>query len=125
MQAAYTRLHRNGLAHSIETWQHGTLVGGLYCVSIGQAVFGESMFTRRTDASKIALAALVGMLAAQNVTWVDCQQVTAHLAFMGARPVPRDAFSTYLQHAVDRPPLNWEFQPLYWDALESACTNRT
>lgn len=124
MQEAYIQLHRSGYAHSIETWHNGSLIGGLYFVSIGHAVFGESMFTRKTDASKIALAALVGMLAAQGVAWVDCQQVTAHLAFMGARPVPRDTFANYLHSSVHQPALQWEFKPLYWDALESACTNR-
>lgn len=124
MREAYTELHRRGYAHSIETWQHGNLVGGLYCVAIGHAVFGESMFTRQTDASKIALAALVGMLLAQEVSWVDCQQVTSHLAFMGARPVTRETFADYLQSSVQLPALQWEFKPLYWDTLESACTNR-
>ena len=123
VQEAYTQLHRSGHAHSIETWQNGTLIGGLYCISIGHAVFGESMFTRKTDASKIALAALVGILLAQNVAWIDCQQVTSHLAFMGARPVSRDTFADYLHSSVQLPALQWDFQPLYWDAFESACTN--
>lgn len=124
MQAAYAQLHRMGHAHSVETWQDGTLVGGLYCICVGRAVFGESMFSRKTDASKIALAALVGMLLSQDVAWVDCQQVTSHLAFMGARPVTRESFADYLSAAVTQPALHWEFRPLYWDILESACTNR-
>ena len=120
MRAAYTDLHRAGHAHSIETWQDGTLIGGLYCVSIGKAVFGESMFARRSDASKIALAALVGMTLSQGVEWIDCQQVTEHLAFMGAGPVDRASFSQALRTARDQAGIRWEFQPLYWQPLLSA-----
>jgi leucyl/phenylalanyl-tRNA--protein transferase len=125
MKAAYTELHLQGHAHSVETWQDGVLLGGLYCVSVGHAVFGESMFARRTDASKIALAALVGISMAQGVDWIDCQQVTDHLAFMGARPVERGIFSRYLLDATPQPGIDWRFQPLYWDQLLSACANST
>jgi leucyl/phenylalanyl-tRNA--protein transferase len=123
MKAAYLALHRRGHAHSIETWQDGKLIGGLYCVSVGNAVFGESMFSHQTDASKIALSALVGMAMAQGVTWIDCQQVTDHLAFMGARPVERSTFSEYLQESLREPQVDWVFQPIYWDRMLSACTH--
>lgn len=125
MKAAYIELHSRGHAHSVETWQDGALLGGLYCVSVGRAVFGESMFARQTNASKIALAALVSMSMAQGVDWIDCQQVTAHLAFMGARPVDRSIFSTYLLDATPLPEIEWKFQPLYWDQLLSACAKPT
>lgn len=125
MKEAYKELHRRGYAHSVETWQDGALQGGLYCISIGRAIFGESMFALRTDASKIALSALVGMSTAQGVDWIDCQQVTAHLAFMGARPVDRSMFSDYLSDATSQPRIEWVFQPLYWKQLLSACANPT
>lgn len=92
MQAAYRRLHALGHAHSVETWQAGRLVGGLYGIALGRAFFGESMFSHRTDASKIALAHLCRFLAAQGFGIIDCQMETAHLASMGARPIPRDEF---------------------------------
>jgi leucyl/phenylalanyl-tRNA---protein transferase len=84
MVRAYTDLHRAGHAHSVETWIDGKLAGGLYCVALGRAVFGESMFTRRPDASKIALAALVSLCRRFGVQMIDCQQNTAHLASLGA-----------------------------------------
>ena len=123
MQAAYLELHRSGYAHSVETWQGGELTGGLYCVAVGNAIFGESMFARRTDASKIALAALVAMLKSQGIAWIDCQQVTRHLAFMGARPVSREVFDEYLVRSIFQAPVSWDFRPLYWDQLLSACPN--
>ncbi len=92
MQAAYIRLFEAGYAHSIETWVDGTLVGGLYFTMIGNAVFGESMFSLQTDASKIALSALVDFCRSRGIEWIDCQQQTAHLASLGARPIPRQAF---------------------------------
>jgi len=83
------------------------------------------MFARQTDASKIALTALVSMSMAQGVDWIDCQQVTDHLAFMGARPVDRSIFSNYLSEATAQHGIEWKFQPLYWDQLLSACANPT
>lgn len=121
IRAAYLRLHRAGYAHSVETWQDGKLIGGLYCVCIGHAVFGESMFARQTDASKLALAALVAMARHHRVSWIDCQQVTSHLAFMGARPIDRDAFQRCLNNAIPQRPIDWHFAPLYWNYLLSAC----
>lgn len=117
MQLAYRRLHDAGYAHSVETWQNGELVGGLYCVSIGGALFGESMFALQTDASKIALAALVAIARHHGLEWIDCQQVTAHLAFMGARPVERSEFQKYLQSTEEKSPPHWKFDPLYWNYL--------
>ncbi len=92
MQAAYTALHQAGHAHSIEVWRAGQLVGGLYCTTVGRAVFGESMFARSTDASKIALCALVAICLAQGIVFIDCQQNTEHLASLGAREWPREDF---------------------------------
>ncbi|MBN4841548.1 leucyl/phenylalanyl-tRNA--protein transferase, partial [Citrobacter braakii] len=83
MQAAYRALHRAGHAHSVEAWWDGELVGGLYLVNLGRAVFGESMFTHRRDASKMALAALVAACRAWGVALIDCQQQTRHLASLG------------------------------------------
>ncbi len=119
MVAAYERLHAAGWAHSVETWMDGELVGGLYCVGIGRAVFGESMFARRTDASKIALAALVGLCRHHGVAQIDCQQNTRHLASLGAREIARTDFVARLALDADRPGPAWEFKPVYWSALFS------
>jgi leucyl/phenylalanyl-tRNA--protein transferase len=108
MQQAYCRLHEAGYAHSIETWMDGKLVGGLYCVAIGRAVFGESMFTRVPDASKIALAALVNFCRANNVVAIDCQQNTRHLASLGAKEITRDAFLEWIHDAQQYPSLDWK-----------------
>jgi leucyl/phenylalanyl-tRNA--protein transferase len=114
MAHAYQALHRAGHAHSVETWVDGELVGGLYCVAVGKAVFGESMFAHRTDASKLALAALVGFCRSEGVALVDCQQNTPHLASMGAGEIPRDRFLERVHEAITLPPLTWHFDPLYW-----------
>ena len=100
IQTAYCALHRLGHAHSIETWIGGELAGGLYGVSLGGIFFGESMFTRHTDASKIAFAYLVHHLANQGCTLIDCQMQTTHLARFGARLIPRHEFTTIVQQAV-------------------------
>ncbi|MFM6992331.1 MAG: leucyl/phenylalanyl-tRNA--protein transferase [Rhodoferax sp.] len=120
MVAAYTALHAMGLAHSVETWCQGTLVGGLYCVALGHAVFGESMFMRQTDASKIALAALVAFCRQADISMVDCQQNTAHLASLGAREMPRADFVQHVRQARQALAPRWEFSPLYWSELLSA-----
>ncbi len=117
MVRAYRALHKAGHAHSVETWVDGQLVGGLYCVAIGRALFGESMFTRQSDASKIALAALVAFCRANGVEMIDCQQNTRHLASLGAREISRDAFVAHIAAARAQSPPTWEFLPLYWDAL--------
>ncbi|HXF67619.1 MAG TPA: leucyl/phenylalanyl-tRNA--protein transferase [Burkholderiales bacterium] len=103
MIAAYTRLHRTGYAHSVETWIGGELAGGLYGVALGAAFFGESMFTRAPDASKIALVALVRQLARRGYGLIDCQMATAHLARFGAREIPRAEFLRRLADLVNYP----------------------
>src|SRR4029079_1249218 len=92
MIGAYRRLHDLGYAHSIEAWRGDELVGGLYGLALGEVFFGESMFTRVTDASKVCLAALVALLQQFGTKMIDCQQETEHLASMGARPISRDRF---------------------------------
>ncbi|WP_182118890.1 leucyl/phenylalanyl-tRNA--protein transferase [Acidovorax sp. FHTAMBA] len=114
---AYTTLHRAGYAHSMETWVDGRLVGGLYCVALGQAVFGESMFAHTTDASKIALAALVSLCRHHRVGMIDCQQNTRHLASLGAREMTRAEFLTNVRQNLQRPALPWSFDPVYWNEL--------
>lgn len=103
MRAAYSRLYQLGYAHSVETWIDGSLAGGLYGVALGRAFFGESMFFRRPDASKIALAALVSHLERENFAVIDCQMHTGHLESLGARPIPRRQFSGLLEELVDYP----------------------
>ncbi len=117
MVEAYTRLHAAGSAHSVETWIDGKLAGGLYCVALGQAVFGESMFAHATDASKIALAALVALCRRQGVAMIDCQQNTRHLASLGAHEISRAQFLSHIQNALDQPALSWSFEPVYWNEL--------
>jgi leucyl/phenylalanyl-tRNA---protein transferase len=117
MVQAYTALHRAGHAHSVETWTGGELVGGLYCVNIGGMVFGESMFAHRTDASKLALAALVAFCRAHGITMIDCQQNTRHLASLGAGEIPRSAFATHVAASAALAPPRWAFEPLYWNQL--------
>ena len=103
MVAAYTKLHELGHAHSVESWLDGELAGGLYGVSIGKAFFGESMFTREPDASKVALVRLVERLRAQDCRLIDCQQATAHLASLGAREIPRAEFAMRVQESIQYP----------------------
>jgi leucyl/phenylalanyl-tRNA--protein transferase len=100
---SYVALHRRGLAHSVETWLDGRLVGGLYGVHLGGAFFGESMFHRVTDASKVALAMLVERLRARNFALLDTQWVTPHLAQFGAIEISRDDYLRRLRDAVGRP----------------------
>ncbi|HLA35482.1 MAG TPA: leucyl/phenylalanyl-tRNA--protein transferase [Rhodocyclaceae bacterium] len=97
MRAAYTELHRLGHAHSIETWIDDQLVGGLYGVALGRVFFGESMFSHRSDASKIALAHLCAYLVRHGYALIDCQMETPHLATLGAAPLPRDEFLARLK----------------------------
>ncbi|MCF2134004.1 MULTISPECIES: leucyl/phenylalanyl-tRNA--protein transferase [Mycetohabitans] len=117
--AAYEALHRAGLAHSVETWVEGRRVGGLYGVSLGHMFYGESMFAHRTDASKIALAALIAHLREHRVDMVDCQQNTAHLASLGAREVSRRAFIAHMRAAIRHSPIPWQFDKQvlhrYWN----------
>lgn len=99
----YGALHHQGYAHSSELWLDDQLVGGAYGVCIGRMFYGESMFARVTDASKIALAYLAHFLKANGVALVDCQQETSHLASLGASPIPRKEFIQHLQHATRQP----------------------
>jgi leucyl/phenylalanyl-tRNA--protein transferase len=103
MEDAYIRMHELGWAHSVETWENGELVGGLYGLAIGRMFFGESMFARRRDASKIAFAHLVRYLLAHDFGLIDCQMRTEHLASLGAREIPRDDFVARLAE-LTRPP---------------------
>ncbi len=114
---AYVQLHRAGNAHSFETWVDGRRVGGLYCVAIGRAVFGESMFSLVADGSKIALAALVALCQHYGIDRIDCQQNTPHLARLGAFEVPRTQFTSHVALACTQPPVEWRFDPLYWSEL--------
>ena len=117
MVQAYVQLHRAGYAHSVEAWVNGNLVGGLYGIALGRAVFGESMFSLQTNGSKLALAALMAFCKAHQVKWVDCQQKTAHLASLGAREISRQDFLKHLMHAKTLDPMQWEFQPIYWQHI--------
>jgi leucyl/phenylalanyl-tRNA--protein transferase len=112
MQAAYCRMFDAGYAHSIECWRENRLVGGLYGLALGRAFFGESMFSRETDASKVALVHLARLLAARDFAVIDCQMSTAHLLSMGAREIPRAVFCAKLEdwtqsgHAPERWPVD-------------------
>ncbi len=97
---AYCELHRRGMAHSVESWHDGQLCGGLYGMALGRMFFGESMFARKTDASKVALVHLVDMLRRQGVPLIDCQQETAHLGSFGARPIARATFAGHLSELI-------------------------
>jgi leucyl/phenylalanyl-tRNA--protein transferase len=100
MIEAYRELHRMGHAHSVETWIDGKLSGGLYGVALGRAFFGESMFSRTTDASKIAFVHLVKQLARWRFGIIDCQMKTAHLASFGAREIPRTQFTRTVEELI-------------------------
>ena len=102
IQRAYKQLHQGGVAHSVEAWQNGELVGGLYGVSWGAYFAGESMFTRRGGASKAALIGLVEHLQSCGVQWLDCEVMTPHFEQMGAREVPRAQFTEMLQIALSQ-----------------------
>lgn len=112
--AAYHGLHRLGHAHSVEVWAQRDLVGGLYGVSIGRMFFGESMFTRVTDASKAAYAALLAMLRRLGFTMVDCQQSTGHLASLGAREISRKEFLARIGELCELPGPDWSKVRIEW-----------
>jgi leucyl/phenylalanyl-tRNA--protein transferase len=97
---SYMKLHRLGLAHSVETWMEGTLVGGLYGVAIRGAFFGESMFSRMQDGSKIALVNLVARIKDRGFTLLDTQYLTSHLERFGAREIPRSEYLNRLEEAL-------------------------
>ena len=125
MIAAYCALHAAGHAHSVETWVGGKLVGGLYCVNLGGMVFGESMFAHATDASKIALCALVAFCRAHGISMIDCQQNTGHLASLGAQEISRDEFTAHVTQVMTRPAPAWQFEPVYWNHLMPHWTQQT
>lgn len=103
MQRAYRQLHRSGYAHSIEVWQEQALVGGLYGVSLGAMFFGESMFFREPDASKVALVRLLRQIERWGFTLLDCQVMNPHLASLGAREIPRAEFLAHLAASNEQP----------------------
>lgn len=120
MQQAYAELARLGIVQSIETWHNGVRVGGLYGLRLGQMFFGESMFAHQTDASKIALAYLVALCRRDGVDWIDCQQQTAHLAHLGARPVPLDDFVRHVGQATSPPQAPcWSYDQAAWSFVLS------
>jgi leucyl/phenylalanyl-tRNA--protein transferase len=118
MVRAYIGWHRAGRVHSAETWIDGQLVGGLYFVNIGRMAFGESMFAHRTDASKLALAALVAACLARDIPLIDCQQNTGHLASFGAREIPRADFEAQLAGLTGTDPVEkWSYDERAWTLL--------
>jgi len=118
LQRAYTAWHRAGAVHSVETWIDGQLVGGLYGVGLGRMFFGESMFSHATDASKIALAALVAFCRVHAITLIDCQQNTRHLDSLGAREVSRIDFERHLALTLGaQGPPAWTYDAAHWARL--------
>jgi leucyl/phenylalanyl-tRNA--protein transferase len=123
MMAAYERLAERGYAHSVEVWSDGGLAGGLYGVALGRMFYGESMFSRKSSASKVALAYVVRQLERWGFEMVDCQMPTAHLVSMGAREIPRAEFLRRLGTLVRQPSVSspWTADP---DLAETLCENR-
>jgi leucyl/phenylalanyl-tRNA---protein transferase len=118
MVQAYRAWHETGRVHSFETWIEGRLVGGLYGVSLGRMFFGESMFSHATDASKIALAALVCFCREHAVAMIDCQQRTGHLVSLGARELTRSEFEHGLRQGVSASRIEeWTYHPRLWRHL--------
>lgn len=117
MQHAYQCLHEQGHAHSVETWQDGRLVGGLYGIAIGKVFFGESMFTRASDASKVAFVQLVSELSQHQFELIDCQVDSEHLQRFGAMTIPRSLFLQRLQRACAKPDdaTHWQARQLNMD----------
>ena len=105
MQKAYTELHQEGFAHSVESWLDGELAGGLYGISLGQCFFGESMFSTRNDSSKVALVALVEFSKQVGIKMIDCQMTTSHLLSLGAREIKRKVFLQNLKIHLEEPTL--------------------
>jgi leucyl/phenylalanyl-tRNA--protein transferase len=118
MVEVYCHLHHQGLAHSAEAWYQGKLVGGLYFISLGRMVFGESMFTLISNGSKMALALLVSVARHHGVALIDCQQNTAHLSSLGAYEIPRNEFLQTVRKAQQGPAIEWQQETLYWNELE-------
>jgi leucyl/phenylalanyl-tRNA---protein transferase len=105
MTDAYRRLFERGIAHSVEVWRGGQLVGGLYGVALGRMFYGESMFSRASNASKVALVRLVRQLQHWDFELIDCQMSTTHLASLGAREIPRADFARHVRRLVPKPPV--------------------
>lgn len=112
MITAYSALHKMGVAHSVETWSEGVLVGGLYGVSIGRMFYGESMFSHAANASKVALAHLAAQLSRWGYGMIDCQMNTPHLASLGAREIPRTEFIRHMKELIHYPSIPWSFNSL-------------
>lgn len=112
MRNAYYRLHESGFAHSVEAWQAGRLVGGLYGISLGKSFFGESMFARTSNASKVAFVALVEYLKAMDFDMIDCQVTTEHLLNFGAREISRGRYLDILEKSLKSPTMQgkWSFE---------------
>lgn len=119
---AYARLHALGHAHSVESWRDGALAGGLYGIAIGRVFFGESMFSRAPDASKVALVRLVERLRGMDVRVIDCQQATRHLASLGAREITRRDFLRLLAESIQYAPTGRRW-PATDDAWPSSTTS--
>ncbi|MFT6916205.1 MAG: leucyl/phenylalanyl-tRNA--protein transferase [Motiliproteus sp.] len=116
MQQAYQRLHQQGVAHSVEVWEQNLLVGGLYGLAIGKTFFGESMFSRVSNASKLAFVTLVERLQQWDYAFIDCQVHSQHLTSLGATEVPRSDFIRLLNDNIDRPQSHpWELGPQQQD----------
>lgn len=111
MQAAYCALHKAGVAHSVEVWADGSLVGGLYGVHLGRQFFGESMFSLKTNTSKVALVALAKHCEHWEIKAIDCQMHTQHLASMGAELYDRPAFEAMLSNTVQPCLADWRYRP--------------
>ncbi len=114
MQQAYTELHQEGFAHSVESWLDGKLVGGLYGISMGQCFFGESMFSTTNDSSKVALVALADFSQRVGIKLIDCQMTTPHLLSLGAREIKREVFLKMLKKHLETPSIKglWNNDPV-------------
>jgi leucyl/phenylalanyl-tRNA---protein transferase len=120
---SYCALHARGLAHSVETWIDGELVGGLYGVALGRMFYGESMFAHVTDASKVAFAHLIFFLQKNGCGMIDCQMKTDHLQSLGACEIPRSAFLRRLRTLIDQPTMTgWRELKRAWSSEEVAST---
>lgn len=114
---AYTAIHHDGLTHSVEIWVDKELVGGLYCIAIGKFIFGESMFSRVPNSSKIALAALVAFCRLNGIKYIDCQQNTSHLTSLGAEEISRALFNELVLEGLAQVAPAWEFNRSDWSYL--------
>lgn len=122
VQQAYLGLHELGLAHCVGLYQGQRLLAGLYFVNLGAMVFGESMFTRVSNGSKVCLAALVQACRQAGVVLIDCQQETSHLASLGASPITRTEFEQHLKQTVDVGRIHWPTSPFDWSTLTRPAT---